>query len=255
MKLIILTDIHANLPAFRAAMDSINAEGYDRLIHLGDAISIGPFPAECLDMLLSIPNATFIMGNHDKWFAEGLPMPRPDWMSNGEVAHQQWTHAQLYSALKSNVKWTQEQLISQLKSTVGDWPYIVEDTICGTSVRFTHYALDESGQDFGPIVREPTTADLDHLFADATNDLILYGHNHTHSDLRGRCHYINPGPLGCGERPEARYTVIAFNSDGYRVEHRAVQYDIELVEKAYRDRQVPEREFLCKIFFGGQISP
>jgi len=25
------------------------------------------------------------MGNHDAWFAGGLPQPQPAWMSNGEV--------------------------------------------------------------------------------------------------------------------------------------------------------------------------
>lgn len=240
MKMIILTDVHANYPALEAAMHSIEAEGYDRFVHLGDAISIGPFPAECLDRLLNTPNATLIMGNHDKWFAEGLPTPQPEWMSDGEVAHQQWTHAQLDRALRS---------------TVAQWPYVVEETIQGTSIRFTHFALDESGEDFGPIIREPTSADLDQLFASAERDLIFYGHNHTQSDIRGRTRYINPGPLGCHDQPLARYSVAEFQDGSYRVEHKAVPYDVERVAAAYRDRHVPEREFLCKIFFGGQISP
>lgn len=240
MKIIILTDVHANYPALEAAMHAIEAEGYDRFVHLGDAISIGPFPSECLDRLLNTPNATLIMGNHDKWFAEGLPMPQPEWMSDGEVAHQQWTHAQLDPALRS---------------TVARWPYRIEESIHGTSTRFTHYALDESGQDFGPIIREPTATDLEQLFADAQNNLIFYGHNHSQSDIRGRAHYINPGPLGCHDQPIARYSVVEFQDGGYRVGHKAVEYDVNLVAAAYRERQVPEREFLCKIFFGEQITP
>lgn len=239
MKAIILTDTHANLPALQAVIASIQAEGYDRLIHLGDAISIGPHPAECLDLLLAMPNATYIMGNHDKWFAEGLPDPQPEWMSDGEVAHQQWTHA---------------QLDLDLQKQVAEWPYMVQEMIEDIAVTFTHYALDESGRDFAPIIRTPTVEELDELFATVESDLILYGHNHTHSDLRGLAHYINPGPLGCHDQPVARYSVIEFQNGDYHVEHRTAPYDVGMVAAAYRERQVPEREFLCKIFFGGQIS-
>lgn len=240
MKVIVLTDIHANLPALKSVITPIRSEGYDRLIHLGDAISIGPYPSECLDLLLNMPDTTFIMGNHDKWFVEGLPDPQPEWMSDGEMAHQKWTHA---------------QLDPELKKRVAKWPYIQQETMEGVAVTFAHYALDQSGRDFAPIIRNPTVDELDELFATVESDLILYGHNHTHTDLRGRAHYINPGPLGCHDQPLARYTIVEFQSGDYMVEHKAVPYDMEEVAVAYRDRQVPEREFLCKIFFGGQIAP
>lgn len=53
MKLAVLTDVHANLPALRAALRALEQEGFDLLVHLGDAIAIGPFPSECLELLLS----------------------------------------------------------------------------------------------------------------------------------------------------------------------------------------------------------
>jgi predicted phosphodiesterase len=78
MKIIVMTDAHANLPALQAALAAIQAEGYDQLVHTGDAIAIGPYPAESLDLLLATPNIRFTKGNHDQWFAEGLPNPIPD---------------------------------------------------------------------------------------------------------------------------------------------------------------------------------
>ena len=95
MRIAVITDVHANLLALEAALHAIQAEGYDALFHTGDAIAIGPYPAECLDLLLSTPNIQFVSGNHETYFVEGLPSPQPAWMSDGEVAHQQWTHAQL----------------------------------------------------------------------------------------------------------------------------------------------------------------
>jgi predicted phosphodiesterase len=77
MKLAVLTDVHANLPALEAVLDDIDAEGADLLLHLGNAIASGPFPAECLDRLRNVRNARLVIGNRDEHFVHGLPQPRP----------------------------------------------------------------------------------------------------------------------------------------------------------------------------------
>jgi predicted phosphodiesterase len=83
VRIAVFGDAHSNLPALQAALVAIAREGCDALYHLGDAIAIGPYPAECLDLLLSTPKVRLIMGNHDAWFAHGLPRPQPSWMSDG----------------------------------------------------------------------------------------------------------------------------------------------------------------------------
>src|SRR5690349_24978652 len=107
-RIAVITDVHANLPALDAALAAIARAGCDAIFHTGDALGIGPYPAECLDRLLGTPNMRCLMGNHDEWFAHGLPAPRPAWMSEGEEQHQRWTHAQLDPALRA---------------VVADWPW------------------------------------------------------------------------------------------------------------------------------------
>ena len=102
MKIVVIADVHANLPALKAVLNTICEEGYDAVFHVGDAIGIGPYPAETLDLLLNTSNAHLIMGNHDDWFINGLPEPQPEWMSDGEVEHQHWTHAQVDPQLKQS---------------------------------------------------------------------------------------------------------------------------------------------------------
>ena len=235
MKIIVLTDVHANLPALQAALQAIRREGYDALFHLGDAIAIGPQPAECLALLRALPDAHFIMGNHDAYFARGLPAR----MAAGELAHQQWTHAQLDPSLRSEI---------------AQWPYYLSMTFAGWRTYFAHYALDASGQNWLPIVKQPAAADLDVLFTPIDADLIFYGHHHPFADVVGRARYINPGSLGCGDTAVARFTVVDFQSSGYHVQHRAVAYDDAPLAAAFKARQVPERAFLNKIFFGGRLG-
>ena len=237
-KLCLITDTHANLPALQAALAAIEQEGYDQLIHLGDAIAIGPQPAESLDLLLNTPRTRFVMGNHDDWFAHGLPHPRPKWMSAGELAHQKWTHAQLNS---------------QQRWQVWRWPFCITETIKGVPVTFVHYALTSSGRHFKQIIREPTPLNLDYLFAAHDSELIFYGHHHPFSDMQGASRYINPGSLGCYYEPLARYTVAEFEGDGrYTITHKAVPYDDASLRQAFATREVPDRALLWRAFFGGR---
>ena len=152
-----ITDAHANLPALEAALGAIDALGCAAIYHTGDAIGIGPYPAECLDRLLHTPNVQFVMGNHDAWFAHGFPHPRPAWMTDGALAHHTWVH---------------DQLDPSLRPTVGEWPYAIHESFAGIEVTFTHYGRDASGREFVPIVPEPRREDLDAIFAQERADLI-----------------------------------------------------------------------------------
>ena len=85
MKIAVLTDVHGNLPALQVALRAMRREGADAIFHTGDAIGIGPFPAECLELLLSTSGMNLICGNHDAYFSTGLAEPQPPWMSDCEI--------------------------------------------------------------------------------------------------------------------------------------------------------------------------
>ncbi len=62
MKVLILSDIHANYPALQAVLN--NDGNYDQLIFLGDVVDYGPHPKECLKFIKE--NADYyVRGNHD----------------------------------------------------------------------------------------------------------------------------------------------------------------------------------------------
>jgi predicted phosphodiesterase len=238
-KIMVMTDVHANLPALRAALHSMDRQGYDLLVHTGDAIAIGPHPAECLDLLLGIPNCLFVRGNHDAYFADGLPTPQPPWMSDGEVVHQQWTHAQLGEHHRQAVR---------------KWPYLHSTTVDGVRISFLHYGLDGSGKDFLPILRQPEETSLDQVFGRYDSSLIFYGHHHPFSDIQGTARYINPGSLGCAPTAVARYSIVMCDRGGYTITHQAIPYEDGSLPESFVQRNVPEREFITKIFFGNRFS-
>lgn len=62
MRRLILSDIHANLPAFESVL--VHAGQCDEIIFLGDLANLGPHPGECIDLMREL-QAVCIMGNHD----------------------------------------------------------------------------------------------------------------------------------------------------------------------------------------------
>ena len=170
----------------------------------------------------------------NSYFAEGLPDPIPDTMSEGEVEHQHWTHA---------------QLDPKKRAVLAQWPYSLTYDFEGTKVTFIHYGPAASGRDFTPTIRNATALELDSIFPADDVSLLFYGHNHGQSDIQGRARCLNPGSLGCFDQPVARYYMVDFRHGGYTLTHRSVSYDDGALLRAFDERQVPEREFILRMIF------
>lgn len=68
----IISDIHGNLEALQAVLDSIDQLGVREIICLGDVVGYGPQPRECLDIVKSVAKFT-ILGNHEEAVLSGIP--------------------------------------------------------------------------------------------------------------------------------------------------------------------------------------
>lgn len=234
-KIAVITDTHANLPALEAALAAIAVCGCEAIYHTGDALGIGPFPSEVLELLLHTPGMHLVMGNHDAYFGSGLPQPRPDWMDDDEVQHQMWTRAQVDPVLREQV---------------AAWPYEITVDLVGVRMAFLHYPRVPGSRDFIPIVGDASSRDLDRIFAGQDADLVFYGHHHPAADHTGRTRYINPGALGCCREPLARFVVVDVEARRPpAITHHAVPYDQAAVFQAMEQRDMPARVVIRQCFF------
>lgn len=64
MKLGLVSDVHANLPALEAVLDDM-PESVDEVVCLGDVVGYNPFPAECVDLVRE-ECGYVLQGNHDR---------------------------------------------------------------------------------------------------------------------------------------------------------------------------------------------
>jgi predicted phosphodiesterase len=231
IRIAIITDVHGNLPALKAVINEIKKLSCEHIFHLGDSIGIGPFPKERLELMLQDDKINMIMGNHETYFAFGIP----SYVTGGEVEHQKWVHTSLNETLRLSVS---------------KFPYVVSKQYFNIIVTFLHYPLRDDSGKFKAILKNPTPSDLDELFKDIKSDIIFYGHHHPFTDVEGRARYINPGSLGCSQDSMARFTILEITKEEYSIEHKAVPYSKEQIFYGLENREVPEREFISKIFFG-----
>jgi diadenosine tetraphosphatase ApaH/serine/threonine PP2A family protein phosphatase len=68
MRILVISDIHANYPALEAVLASVVT--VDAVWCLGDLVGYGPFPNECIERVAELPNLSCLMGNHDSAIAD-----------------------------------------------------------------------------------------------------------------------------------------------------------------------------------------
>ena len=70
MVLLLLSDIHGNLPALQIILTK-EKNNYDSILSLGDVVNYAPWSNECVQLLNDQPNKILLSGNHEGYFLKG----------------------------------------------------------------------------------------------------------------------------------------------------------------------------------------
>jgi len=231
MKIVVFTDAHANIPALKALAREIRREGYDAAFHTGDAVGIGPWPAETVELLGEIPRINLLAGNHDAWMCGGLHKGAAPW-------------------LEEHYAWLSGRVSRKHINAAAAWPYFTEHEFGGVRAAFVHYALSSCGRQVSSQpMSEPITSDLDALLSRHSSLLVFHGHRHKASDLKGKVRYINPGSLGCWHKPAARYAIVRFHKGNVSIQHKAVPYDQAELLAGFTAQKVPGFKLILASYF------
>lgn len=237
-KIAILTDIHGNQSALKAVMDDIDRDTQIEHIYcLGDLIGIGYETNEVLELLVSRSDISFVMGNHDEAILD-IIAGRDIYSKGAEREHHKWIAARL-----------NPKFISFLK----DIPTTLHVEYNEKELHFVHYHLQEQKK-FLPVDKEPTDKKLDKFYQNSTADIVCFGHHHVihHFKTQDRL-YLNPGALGCNHRPYAPYAILTISEHGgTNVSFKEVPYDNEEFLQGYKKFNVPDADYILKIFHGNQ---
>jgi predicted phosphodiesterase len=208
--LVLLYDVHGNLPALEAVLDDAAREGANRFLLGGDYAMFGPWPLESVTALRGLQQATWIRGNVDRWSA------RPDQAPDDEL-------------VQSAIAACRDALGAELVEQLGALP----EQVVIDATRYCHASPISDLRSFMP---KPTD-DEDELLDAVGERRVVFGH--THLQFRRMradgVELINPGSVGMPFDGDPRAAYALVRGDG-AVEHRRVAYDTEASAVAMRER-------------------
>lgn len=244
MRVAVFSDVHGNVAALDAVLADAAAAGVDECWVVGDLVAHGPQPAAVVGRLRGLPQARIVRGNTDRYVltgdVSGMIPPIDVIRSAADVRV-------LVSASRS-FAWT----LGAVTASGGyDWlaSLPVEHRLRlpdGTRVLLVHAA---PGRDDGPGV-QPTMTDRDLLdagVADAGADLIFVGHTHLPADRTvAGVRVVNLGSVSVPVTADRRamWTLLVADKNGYTVERRFADYDVDAVLAALDNEHHPSADWL-----------
>ncbi|NOZ19480.1 MAG: metallophosphoesterase family protein [Planctomycetes bacterium] len=208
MRVLICADAHANLPGVEAVLG--RADEVDRRVFLGDAISYGPHPKECLDLVVDRFDLV-LAGNHDlDAITDREPPPAGAFRDGYE-----WD------------QWTKAQLTERDRDMIRNLPTVADETWDGVRVHLEHRLP-------GPyITPETSDEEIAERIQTMPGEMIFVGHNHRSVDRTvGGVRLIDPGSLGQQRDGDPRISYAVF--EARRVEFFRAAYDVARTQRDVR---------------------
>jgi putative phosphoesterase len=229
MRILLVSDIHANWPALQAIRES-----FDVCLFLGDLVDYGLDPAPCIDWVRR--NATHgVRGNHDHGAAQGVVV-------NGAAGFR------YLSGVTRQV--TCEKLDEADRRYLANLPLSKGVTLDDKRFLLVHATPRDPMDEFAPPEVDFWLRRLDGL----NYDYVVCGHTHQPYILHvGKTIVINPGSVGLPRDgdPRAAYGVI---TDGV-IELRRVEYAVEETLSVLHASALPEKakELLTETYRHGRL--
>jgi predicted phosphodiesterase len=229
VRIAVLSDIHANLPALDAVL--ADAGPVDAVWHLGDVVGYGPDPNGVVDRLRAV-GAIGVRGNHDSAAIGDLEIE--DFNAEARAA-MVWTRGQIGAATR---EWLaglplrrEERGLTLVHGSPRDptWEYILSAPVARANLAAFDTPHCLHGHTHVPIVFRVAAAGMETL--EPRSGAVL--------SLDVRRALLNPGSVGQPRDgiPDSSYLVLDLAA-GEASWHR-VAYDIGSVQAAMREARLP----------------
>jgi putative phosphoesterase len=225
MKVALIGDVHANLPALEAVLAHAREQEASAIWNSGDFVGYGAHPNEVVRKLRD-ENALSTIGSYDQRVLR-FKKRREKWRRKQrleEYVALEWAYGQLSKRSRKYLRF----LSAEMRMTVK-----------GRRVLLTHGCPGPREKSISPKEPEET---LVRLGQDAGADLIVCGLSHKpFARQADGIWFINPGSVGLpvdGD-PRASYALLQFGAKEIQVTHHRVAYDVEQMATALRDARLP----------------
>lgn len=241
MRIGVLSDIHANLPALEVVLDDAGRQRLDAIFCLGDLVGYGAFPNEVVELMRSSGIPT-IMGNYD----DGVGFDReecgcayrdPDEKARGQQSLL-WTREHTTETNKAFLRGLTSQIRRDLDGRRGL-------LVHGSPRRMNEYLFED----------RPLSS-FRRLGSSSEADLIVFGHTHRpYIKSVDGVTFVNAGAVGKPKDGDWRacYAVLD-TAAASLVEFVRLPYDIGKAMRALREADGLPNEFADDLLQGARLE-
>jgi len=226
MRIALFSDIHANLPALEACLESIDQQKPDAIYCLGDLVGYNTWPNEVINEIRrrGIPT---IAGNYD----QGIGLSSDDCGCAYKTDAEKQMGTISISFTNSIVGEEQRQYLRTLPLHIRiEFPGLNLLLVHGSPRKINEYLFED--RDEKSLLR---------IMQDAHADVMCFGHTHKpyHRILQGRYHAINIGSVGKPKDGNPKGCYVLLTIDPVKVDFIRFDYDIEKAAGAIEASPLP----------------
>jgi diadenosine tetraphosphatase ApaH/serine/threonine PP2A family protein phosphatase len=236
MKILVFSDIHANLTALQTVIQ--DAGDFDAAWCLGDLVGYGPDPTECVELIQQLPDLKCILGNHDAAVIEKI---------NDNAFNQDartiidWTQQAMSPASLAYLRNLPERLeIEDVTLAHGSPRQPVWEYLLDTRTATNNFAYFETPYCFVGHTHLPVVY---YLGDESRSARLTIPEHHTQMILAPRT-IINPGSVGQPRDRDPRAAYALFDPEEHLWEFRRIAYDVQDVQDRMRLANLPERHII-----------
>jgi predicted phosphodiesterase len=241
MRILVLSDIHANLPALEAVL--AHAAPFDAVWHLGDVVGYGPQPDEVVARLRDL-GAIGVRGNHDAAAVGGREI---ELFNQDARAAMEWTRSRIGADTRAWLEALPERRIERGFTLVHGsprdptWEYVTSAPVARANLAAIETTWCLHGHTHLPIVYRNDDGRMETLAPSNRSTL----------RLDGRPAMINPGSVGQPRdgNPAASYLLLDLDREEQDVVWGRVGYDIAAVQAVMTDFELPAR-LVARLAYG-----
>lgn len=232
MRLLLLSDIHANYPALEAVLADASGE-FDRTWVLGDTVGYGADPSECIAAVRGL-DALAISGNHEE-----AAIGRMSTEEFNPVAREaiEWTAAALDDGEREYLESLQlKQVVDRFTLVHGSprdpvWEYLQTSPAAVENLEHFQTQACALGHSHVPFLVRVTADGIAGRVKHFPGRRISLGDDRL---------YLNPGSVGQPRDNDTRASYALLDPDAWDVEFRRVEYDLALAQAHIREAGLPE---------------
>jgi predicted phosphodiesterase len=233
MRILVISDIHANLAALKAVL--ADAGDFDAVWCLGDLVGYGPDPNDCIALVCELPNLICLLGNHDAAVIDRIEISAFNPEARQVIL---WTQSVLLPENHAYLAGLPEKAVEgQVTLAHGSprqpvWEYLLDARSATQNFNYFETSYCFVGHSHLPVIFQLRNGGYTAKINVPKPGNIL--------TMAPRA-IFNPGSVGQPRDRDPRAAYALFDPDERTWEYRRVDYDVTSVQNRMLEAQLPPR--------------